>query len=82
MHDPNFGRLVRNFLLEVALYGVLVVAYFLIVLRFLGDWLTEVFKSDLTLYAALAIGLVVVQAVFLDWVTNFLLDLLQIERLE
>ena len=74
--------LVRNFLIELVLYGILVVVYFLLVLRLLGDWLAGLFGSNLPLYAFLSLGFVVVQAVFLDGVTSFLLDWLNLERLE
>ncbi len=82
MRDPKFKRFLRNFILELVVYGVLVVAYFLVVLRFLGGWLTDLFNTNLTLYAVFALGLVVAQGALLDFVTTFLLDLLKLERLD
>ena len=74
--------LLRNFAIEILVYGILVVAYFFIVLRSLGPWLTELYYSDLRVYAIAALVLIVVQAVFLEWVTSFLIDKLGLERLE
>ncbi len=82
MSDTNYRLLIRNFLIELVLYGILVVAYFVLILRLLGDWLADLFGSNLAVYAFLSLGFVVVQAVFLDAVTTFLLDWLNLERLE
>jgi hypothetical protein len=82
MRDPKFKRFLRNFILELVVYGVLVVVYFLFVLRFLGGWLTDLFNNDLAVYAVFALGLVVAQGALLDFVTTFLLDLLKLERLD
>ena len=74
--------LIRNFTIELLVYAVLVVAYFFIVLSSLGPWLTELYNSNLQLYAVVALVLIVVQAVFLEWVTSFLIDKLGLERFE
>lgn len=74
--------LLRNFIIELAVYGVLVVAYFLVVLRSIGDWLTSLYFNNLTAYAILALILIVVQAVILEKVTAFLIERLGLERLE
>lgn len=78
----NPRSLLRNFILEMILYGVLVVGYFLVVLRFLGEPLTELYDSDLRLYAVAALALIVAQGVVLEWVTSFLVDLMGLERME
>lgn len=78
----NPRSLLRNFILEMILYGALVVAYFLVVLRFLGEPLTELYDSDLRLYAVVALALIVAQGVVLEWVTSFLVDLMGLERME
>ncbi|MDX1686509.1 MAG: hypothetical protein R3248_00865 [Candidatus Promineifilaceae bacterium] len=78
----NPRSLLRNFILEMILYGVLVVAYFLAVLRFLGEPLMELYESSLPLYAVAALILIVAQGVVLEWVTSFLVNLLGLERLE
>ncbi len=78
----NPRSLLRNFILEMILYGVLVVAYFLAVLRFLGEPLMELYESSLPLYAVVALILIVAQGVVLEWVTSFLINLLGLERIE
>ncbi len=75
-------KLLRNFIIELAVYGVLVVVYFLVVLQSIGDWLTSLYYNNLTVYAILALMLIVVQAVILEKVTAFLIERLGLERLE
>ena len=58
------------FLLELAVYACFVSAYFYLVLHFLGDWLKQVFVENKTLYAILALGLIVVQGVLLEMLTS------------
>lgn len=79
---PNLPILVRNFFIELILYGALVVIYFLLALRYLNDYLTRIFQNNLTLYAFLALLLIVIQGVFLDSLTSFLLNKIKLERLE
>ena len=79
---PNIRILIRNFLIELVLYGVLVVGYFLVALRLLNNYLTGLFHSNLVLYAILALFLIVVQGVLLDGVTSFLLNQVKLERLD
>ena len=74
--------LIRNFLIELVLYGVLVVGYFLVALRLLNDYLNGLFYSNLVLYAILALFLIVVQGVLLDGVTSFLLNQIKLDRLD
>jgi hypothetical protein len=61
-------------LAEVVVYAILLVIYFLVVLRFLGDPLNRLFQSNLTLYAIVALGLILAQGVLLDFVTSFLVQ--------
>jgi len=75
-------KLLRNFVIELAVYGVLVVVYFIVVLQSIGDWLTSLYYDNLTVYAILALVLIVVQAVILEKVTAFLIERLGLERLE
>jgi len=79
---PHIRILLRNFAIELLVYAVLVVAYFFLVLKFLGPWLSELYRSDLRFYAIAALGLIVIQAVFLEWLTSFLMERLHLERLE
>ncbi len=63
--------------IEVPIYAVLVVAYFFLVLHFLGDWLGREHTDHALLYAFTAVALIVGQAIILEWVTTLLLRLLQ-----
>ena len=78
----NWKKLVRNFVIELAVYGVLVFVYFIFVLRYLAEPLTRLFHSQLTAYAFLYLILIVAQAVVLEWVTSFLVERLGLERME
>jgi hypothetical protein len=81
--EPNsFRNLIINFAIELVVYGVLVVGYFYVVLRFLETFLTGLFRNNTTLYAFLGLGLVVGQGVLLETVTSYILDWLNLERLE
>jgi hypothetical protein len=74
--------LIRNFAIELIVYGVLVTIYFSLVLRLLNRPLTQLFANNLIAYGLIGLALTVVQAVLLDFVTSFLLDRLRLERLE
>jgi hypothetical protein len=63
----------KPFLLECAIYSVLVVAYFFLVLHFLGGWLKDLFDHRRWVYAFVALGLMLGQAVVLEMVTSLLL---------
>jgi len=62
---------VRAFLIELAIYSVLVVAYFFLVLHFLGEWLVQLHNRYV--YALVSILLIIGQAVLLEAVTTLLL---------
>ncbi len=79
---PRTKRLLRNFILELLIYGVLLSVYFLTVLRYLGEPLYNLFNQNLWVYAGAALLLIVVQAVVLEWVTSFLISRLGLETLE
>ncbi len=66
-------KTLRAFAIELAIYALLVVAYFFLVLHLLGDWLYGFETKRRYLYAGLAILLIVGQAVLLEAVTTFLL---------
>jgi hypothetical protein len=48
-------RLIRNFMLELLVYGVLLVVYFLTVLRYLDEPLYNLFNQNLYVYAGAAL---------------------------
>ncbi len=72
--------LLRNFVIELTVYGVLVAAYLVVVLRLLSEPLTRLFHSNLVAYAFTGLGLIVAQAALLDIITSFLLDLLRLAQ--
>lgn len=64
-------------LIEIAVYGVLVLIYSTLVLSFLGDKVKEVYDHSKTVYAAVALALMVSQGVGLDFLTSWLLRLVK-----
>ena len=82
MIRDNWKRILLRFLAELTVYGLLLLVYFLLVLRFLGDPLSRMSRDNLWLYAFLGLGLVVAQAVLLDVITSFLVEQLGLERLQ
>ena len=82
MESTEVRTLIRNFAIEVLVYGALVLGYFLLVLRFLGRPLYDLYANNLALYAFVALALIVVQGAVLEVVTSFLIDRLGLERLE
>lgn len=77
---PELQKLIKNFAIELVVYGVLLVIYFFAVLRLLGDFLTNLYNNSLTIYAVLALILIVVQGVMLEALTSYLLKLLRLEK--
>jgi hypothetical protein len=70
-------KTVRAFAIELAIYAVLVVAYFFLVLHLLGEWLYQLEVHHRYFYAGLSILLIVGQAVLLEGVTTFLIRLIR-----
>lgn len=66
-------RFVKPFLVEIAVYAVLVTVYFFLCLHFLGDWLKGLFDGDRRIYACVALGLMLGQGVLLEVTTTWLL---------
>ena len=82
MKGSDIRKLIRNFAIEVVVYAALVLGYFLLVLRFLGQPLERLFSSNLVVYALVALVLIVVQGVVLEAVTSFIMGLLGLDKLE
>lgn len=82
MKQADVRTLIRNFAIELLVYGVLVLGYFFLVLRYLGQPLEELYTSNLVVYAFVALALIVIQGVVLEFVTSFLINRLGLERLE
>jgi len=69
------AKSLRVFAAELAIYTVLVTAYFFLVLHLLGGWLYRLETQHRLLYAVVAILLIAGQAVVLDAVTTVLFRL-------
>ncbi len=65
------------FLIELAVYAVFVTGYFFLVLHYLSNWLQDLHLHHVTLYAFVAIALIIGQAVLLESLTTWLLRLLR-----
>jgi len=78
--DAKGKNAVISFLIEVAIYAVLIVAYFFLVLHFLGDWLAQIYQRDRHIYAAAALLLIVGQGLLLEILTTALLQWIRSKR--
>lgn len=81
MKKTNIKLLVRNLVLELIIYGIMLVIYFFAVLRFLGQYLTDLYQNQIFFYAILSLVLIVVQGVFLEAITSFLVRKLRLDRM-
>lgn len=72
----------RSFGIELIIYGLLLTAYFFLVLRLLGTPLTQLFDDNLVLYAFVALGLIVAQGAALDAITSLLVRLLGLDHFD
>jgi hypothetical protein len=82
LKNPEIRRLIRGFTIELAIYGALVVAYFFLVLRFLGGPLERLFAGNLVVYAFVSLMLIVAQGVLLEAVTSIVIGLLGLDKYE
>src|SRR5919108_5854587 len=75
-NDPfmkkNNAKSVRVFVIELAIYAVLVTVYFFLVLHLLGNWLYRLEMQHRIVYAVVAILLIAGQAVVLDALATLL----------
>ena len=81
LESPRFRRLI-GFLATLVIYAGLVVGYFLLVLKHLGDILVRAFHESLLVYALLALGLIVVQGAVLEHVTSLIAEWLGLSNME
>ena len=63
--------------MELAVYAIFVFAYFFLVLHFLGGWIKHIFDQNKTLYAFVALGLIIAQGVGLEMLTTGLLRVIR-----
>lgn len=73
MENPNIRKLVMQLVIEIAIYAVLVVGYFFVVLRFLGKPLETLFGRSLPAYAFLGLLLIVAQGILLEALTSLII---------
>jgi hypothetical protein len=71
--NKETAKTLRAFAIELVIYALLVVAYFFLVLHFLGRWLYQLESQHRYIYAGVAILLMIGQAVLLQNVTTLLL---------
>lgn len=71
--------LLRRFLIELAIYSVLVFIYLVLVLRTLSDNLAQLYAGNPVVYAVGGLLLIVVQGLALEMVTSYLLERLGLE---
>ena len=71
------AKSLRVFAIELAVYAVLVVCYFFLVLHLLGEWLYHLETQHRYIYAGVALLLIAGQAVVLDTVTTLLFRFLR-----
>ena len=71
------AKSLRVFAIELAVYAVLVICYFFLVLNLLGNWLYRLESQHRYIYAGVALLLIIGQAVLLDSVTTLLFRLLR-----
>jgi hypothetical protein len=71
------AKSLRVFAIELAIYAVLVTAYFFLVLHLLGNWLYRLDTQHRILYAVVALLLIAGQAVVLDALTTVLFRFLR-----
>jgi hypothetical protein len=74
--------LIRNLVIELILYSVLLTVYLFTVLRFLDDVLARLFNNNLVAYAFIGLGLILAEGVVLDLLTSFIINQLPLERPE
>jgi uncharacterized membrane protein len=67
----------RSFLIELIVYGVLVIVYVFFVVALLEGWLHGLYDHSKTRYAVAALVLIIGQGVLLEMVTSFLLKIIR-----
>jgi hypothetical protein len=71
------AKTLRAYCIELAVYAVLVMAYFFAVLHFLDEWLGHLEKAHIRIYGLTSISLIIGQAVLLESLTTWLMRLLR-----
>ena len=69
----NIKTIIKNLVVELIVYGILVTAYALFALRWLAEPLNKLFHTNMTIYAFVGLALIVAQGALLERITSFLL---------
>lgn len=72
--NPKTRKRLHIFGIQMVIYAILVSIYLFLVWRYLEDWLVKLYHENLPLYAVASLVFIVVQAVFLDSVTNYIMN--------
>ena len=77
MHKPTLNRFKEDgfviwLLIEIVVYAVFILAYYFLVLHFLGNWLKGLFDQHRAVYAVTALALIIAQGVLLEMLTGWL----------
>jgi hypothetical protein len=76
--NPNGGgRGLGRIALEIAIYALFVLAYYFLVLHFMGGWLKRLFDENKPAYAVVALALMVTQGLGLDLLTGWLFPIMR-----
>jgi membrane protease YdiL (CAAX protease family) len=78
--EKRIGKTLGRSLLELCVYAVLVTGYYLLVLKFLGGWLYQLFQQQRQTYAGIALGLIIAQGFVLEILTRGLLGWIKPRR--
>ena len=65
---------------ELLIYSVLLVAYFFFVLHFLGGWFKDLYDHNRTLFATMALLVMIGQAVGLEIISSFLVWIFRVKK--
>lgn len=76
----DIKKFIINFTIELVIYGALVTLYYFLALRFLSSPLEFLFEEYIVLYGFVSLILIVIQGMFLENVTHFLLTRIGLER--
>jgi predicted permease len=79
-NKQSLKNVLQAFSMELPIYAVVVLAYVLFVLHFLGGWLFQLFRDERKLYAAVALGLIIGQGLTLEILARSLLGLIKGKR--
>jgi len=72
--------LIRNLLIEIIIYSVLILGYYLLVLQRLANWLFTIFNTNLVFYSFLGLGLVFIQAGLLYFANSLLMKYIKLDQ--